>query len=516
MYKFNYYHQYSLDDFDQPMGLTMNPDNRWVKKAAIIPWDEIEICYAELFPSTTGMPAKPLRAALGSLLIQKQYGYSDRELVDQITENPYYQYFIGLPGYTMEPPFVPSLMVEFRKRLNDDILAEINEMIIEYNKPDDPNSGENDPGEDKSNNSNDANPPKEPEVSENKGTIIIDATCAPSHIAYPQDINLLNEARLDLEKMIDTICEKNHTAKPRTYRRNARTDYLNFAKCKKRTRNKTKNAIRQQLQYVRRDLKYLSKLMETYGELPKQQMSRLKTIQKVYEQQKYMYDNETHSVPDRIVSLSQPYIRPIVRGKVAKPVEFGAKMDLSLDEDGMARIEKLSYDAYNEGDVFISAVEHYHDRTGHYPERVLVDQIYRNRKNYRYCKEHGIRLSGLKENDKAEKKLSYQDYVDRIRIERAFSLAKRKYGLGLIMTKLDTTTRSSIALSVLAMNVARIQATFLRSFLKLTVVQMIQERLKEYFGHLHIGTIKNLSMYDGLPPLSEYCQNKRCGFLVPC
>ena len=69
----------------------MNPENRWVKKAAMIPWEAIEEKYAKLFPSKTGMPAKPLRMALGSLMIQKQYGYSDWELLEQITENPYYQ-----------------------------------------------------------------------------------------------------------------------------------------------------------------------------------------------------------------------------------------------------------------------------------------------------------------------------------------------------------------------------------------------------------------------------------------
>ena len=83
------------------------------------------------------MPAKPLRMALGSLIIQKQYEYSDRELVEQLTENPYYQFFVGLPGYQQEPPFVPSLLVEFRKRLTAEILGEINEMIIEFNSPDD-------------------------------------------------------------------------------------------------------------------------------------------------------------------------------------------------------------------------------------------------------------------------------------------------------------------------------------------------------------------------------------------
>ena len=135
MYKFDRNHQYSLSDFNQPLGMKMNPENRWVKKSAMIPWEEIEDRYAELFPSEVGVPAKPLQTALGSLLIQKEYGYSDRELVEQIKENPYYQYFIGLPGYEYKAPFAPSLLVEFRKRLDENVLSEINEMIAAYNDP---------------------------------------------------------------------------------------------------------------------------------------------------------------------------------------------------------------------------------------------------------------------------------------------------------------------------------------------------------------------------------------------
>lgn len=94
------------------------------------------------------------------------------------------------------------------------------------------------------------------------------------------------------------------------------------------------------------------------------------------------------------MSISQPYIRPIVMGKAAAPVEFGAKLDLSIDEKGMARLERLSFDAYNESDVLIDAIERYKERTGHYPQRVLADKIYRNRENLSFCRQHGIRLSG--------------------------------------------------------------------------------------------------------------------------
>ena len=469
MYKFSRNQQMSFTDFNQPAGMQMDPENRWVKKAATIPWHEIEVKYAALFPSETGMPAKPLQTALGSLMIQKKYDYADRELVEQIKENPYYQYFIGLPGYQYEAPFVPSLLVEFRKRLTDDILADINEMMIQFNLPEE-ESGNDDGNSDSEDNSAESVEPEEAKL-ENKGTLILDATCAPQNISYPQDINLLNEARENLESIIDDICYAYNFNKPRMYRKNARKDYLNLAKCKKRTKKKIRAAIKKQLQYIHRDLGYIEMFLIYNGvELSEKQTKRLAVIQELYEQQKYMYDNNIHTVKDRIVSISQPYIRPIVRGKAKAPVEFGAKLDMSIDENGFARLERLSFDAYNESDVLITAIERYRERTGHYPERVLVDQIYRNRKNRAFCKSKGIRISGpalgrpKKEPTPEEKKIAYTDNTDRIEVERGFSLAKRCCGLGLIKTKLDVTTRCSIALSILVLNLEKIARGSLRRF----------------------------------------------------
>ena len=99
MYIKDRFHQFALSDFNQPIGLNMNPNNRWIKMADAIPWDVFEKKYSRLFKVKTGNVAKPLRTALGALIIQTKFQYSDRELVEQITENPYMQYFIGLPGY---------------------------------------------------------------------------------------------------------------------------------------------------------------------------------------------------------------------------------------------------------------------------------------------------------------------------------------------------------------------------------------------------------------------------------
>lgn len=467
MYRFDKNRQAELTDFNQPLGMKLNPDNRWVKKADMIPWDAIEEKYAEFFPSKTGMPAKPLRVALGSLMIQKEYEYSDRELIEQIRENPYYQYFIGLPKYQDQAPFVPSLLVEFRKRISDDVLVEVNEMIVKHNIKNSKDDDHKDAGGNGDNSSDSGSG-----SSGNNGTLILDATCAPQNISYPQDVNLLNEARENLEAIIDKTCYEYHYEKPRLYRRNARKDYLNLAKCKKRTSKKIRKAIKKQLAYVYRDLLYVRWFVEE-AKIPysEKTLKRIKVIDELFDQQEYMYKNKVHSVKDRIVSISQPYIRPIVRGKAKAPVEFGAKLDMSIDENGIARLEKLSFDAYNEADVLITAIQRYRERTGHYPERVLVDQIYRNQKNRAFCKEHGIRISGPalgrpKEKTKEERKQEYADNTDRIEVERDFSLAKRSYGLGLIRTKLDDTTRSSIALSILVMNLNQMARILLRFFAK--------------------------------------------------
>ena len=462
MYKSSDKSQSSFLDFNQPMGLHMNPDNRWIKMADSIPWEVFEKKYRRLFKVKTGNVAKPLRTALGALIIQKKFQYSDRELVEQITENPYLQYFIGLPGYQEEPPFDASTLVLFRKRINAQMIAEANEYLLSnQNKKDDddnlkPPTGGGTP--------DDVPSGSEPD---NEGTLIVDATCAPVNIRYPQDVSLLNEAREKLETIIYRFHKSYGLILPRRYSKRARKDFLAFAKCKKHTAKKIRKALRQQLSYVKRDIGYLDGFMAD-GYAPEQgEIPLLLTIFKLYEQQQYMYDNKIHSVENRIVSISQPWIRPIVRGKSNAPVEFGAKLDISIDSEGYARIEKISFDAYNESVCLKEAVERFKERTGHYPERVLADQIYRTRENRSFCKENGIRLSGPKlgrpnpVTSKTDKKLEYQDNIDRIEVEREFSTEKRCYGLGRIVTRLEETQLTSIALSVFVANLFKIQRRIL-------------------------------------------------------
>ena len=238
-----------------------------------------------------------------------------------------------------------------------------------------------------------------------------------------------------------------------------------MVRCKKKAQ-KWRAQIRKLLGFVKRDIRVIQKYLDDGYVLSNKHQIWWETIKKIYEQQLFMYDHRTHSVADRIVNFHQPWIRPIVREKAKAAVEFGAKFDMSVD-NGIARLDRTSLDAYNESEVLVLAIRRYHDRHGCYPKRVLADKIYRNRNNLAYCKDRRIRLSGPalgrpKKNTSRDKTIEHQDNADRVEVERGFSLMKRCFSAGLIRTKRRETTLTSIALSVIAMNLSKLTADFLR------------------------------------------------------
>ena len=196
-------------------------------------------------------------------------------------------------------------------------------------------------------------------------------------------------------------------------------------------------------------------------------------ISELYRQQKWMYDHKSRRVDDRIVSINKPHVRPIKRGKAGADTEFGAKISASV-VDGFSFVDRISWDNFNESTDLIDQIETYKKRFGFYPESVHADKIYRTRDNLRYCKKHGIRVSGPKlgrppkqtEENRAklaaEKRLARQDEIDRIAIEGKFGLGKRRYSLGRIMTKLSHTSKTAIIMSFLVMNLEKwLKAIFL-------------------------------------------------------
>jgi hypothetical protein len=120
-----------IEDFYLPFGGHLNEDNRWVVLSEKIPWQKIEREYLKKQKSPTmGAPSKPVRVALGALIIKEKLQISDREVVEQIRENPYLQYFIGLEGFLDAEPFASSLMPSFRARFDGELLGKVNEILF--------------------------------------------------------------------------------------------------------------------------------------------------------------------------------------------------------------------------------------------------------------------------------------------------------------------------------------------------------------------------------------------------
>lgn len=485
--------QLSLAEFDWPFQTALDENNRWVKLSECMPWNELAEGYYQGFSTKQGRPAKDARLVIGAVIIKHKLCLSDRETVAQIQENPYLQYFVGLPGYQMEEPFAPSLFVEIRKRMGEAVFDVFQGAIIDavnnakakqaHRPPSRQAMDEHESKDDDDPGSGSAGNPAKDEPP-HQGKLILDATVAPQAIRYPTDLSLLNEAREFSEQIIDILYpETAWEKKPRTYRKKARKAYLGIVKRRRPTRKVLRRGIKQQLQYLRRNLGHIERLLDYWPEgtplpLPRWLLRRYWVIQHVYEQQWEMYQNKSHRCDRRIVSISQPYVRPIVRGKLDKPVEFGAKLSVSLSDEGLARVDHLRWDAFHEGGDLPSQVEAYRLRYGAYPEVVLGDPIYGMRANRDYLKGHGIRFAGKplgrpkkatevnREELKRLKAQRREEYLQRIPIEGKFGQGKNGYRLNYIRAKRADTSSAWINSIFLVMNLLILLKVFYVLFIQ--------------------------------------------------
>jgi transposase, IS5 family len=177
-------------------------------------------------------------------------------------------------------------------------------------------------------------------------------------------------------------------------------------------------------------------------------------IQTLYDQQAKMYQEKSHSVEHRLVSIHQPHVRPIVRGKTNANVEFGAKIQVSLMQ-GFAFLEDLSWEAFNEGTRLLKTVEQYKARLGYYPKEVLVDKIYCTRENRKKIQELGISLVA-KPLGRPKAMKNHIRPGERNPIEGKFGQAKTAYGMNRIKARLQQTSESWIATIIMVLNLVKL------------------------------------------------------------
>lgn len=455
--------QLSLELFKHPFEQELDKANRWVKLAAVIPWDELAGIYGQKLDPNAGRKSVDIRMVIAALVIKHKLNLDDRGTVQMISENLYIQYFCGMKEFSTKQPFDPSLFVDIRKRLGGKEFDKFNCILIEKSENMKPHQSRV-----KTKSSSKKNDSKtggtEPK---NKGTLKIDATVADQEIKYPTDLNLLNEGRENLERIIDLLYISGQDGvKPRTYRRKARKEFLLTIKKRRKSRKEIRRGIKGQLQYIRRDLKIIDGLLSKPGRdtvLDKRDKNILETIRQMYEQQKLMYENKTHSCPNRIVNIYQPWVRPIVRGKDKNKVEFGSKIDLT-EVGGFSRINHFSWEAFNEGKDLISSVGNFRKLYGRYPRYILIDKIYLTRENRKYLKEKNIETFGkpLGRPPKQAKQSPSQKYrkkkkaAERNHVEAKFGQGKRGYGMNNLKARLPETSESMVNSIVFVMNLIKL------------------------------------------------------------
>ena len=492
--------QLTLEGFQTPFSQHLNKNNRWVKLAGCIPWDKLANVYYKKMNQDFGAPSLSARMVIGAVIIKHMLNIDDREVVAQIQENMYLQYFVGLSSFTTQEPFDASLMVSIRYRLGQDVMEAFNHLVLQEagviprsREPDDLAAQDN-----KNDDSDQSHAPAGGgAVAENKpadtagshtvseansGTLLLDATIAEQQIEYPTDLKLLNESREQLERMTEQVCKAGELRQPRMYKNKARQQYLTIAKKKKKTRKQIRKGLRSQLQYVSRDLKYINKLLEENATLKtaldKRDWKLLQVIHEVYRQQHEMYKEDRQTIEHRIVSLYQPHVRPMPRGKDRVQTEFGSKQLVML-KDGYTHVQKISWDNFNEGIHLEDCVETYKSIYGCYPEKVSADGIFGNKANRQYLKEKNIRFVGKQlgrppKMSPAQKRKLQKEMAGRNEIEGKFGQGKNAYGLQKIKATMKATSESWIMSIYFIMNLVKLSERIFLCLLKMVAA---------YFGN---------------------------------
>lgn len=429
--------------------------NRWVQMGDTLPWREYEKVYnRRLKNDTVGASNRPGRMVIAALIIKHKLNLSDEETILTIQENPYMQYMCGLTEYSDKPLFDPSLFVTIRKRITiDDINALTLELARKAQQKDkDSPKDEDGRGGDSPNTTGPAD-------------LKADATCADAELRYPTDIDLIEDGSGYIDRMLDKVCGIKKIRKPSTTERNRiRAIYLNVIKRKHKGAKLIKDAIARMLPLLYRDILTLLNLIgvddDTYARLNRTQKRTIQAVIDMYHQQEEMLRMGVHSCENRIVSIHQPHIRPMVRGKAKAKVEFGAKIGVSI-VNGFSFIDHHSWDAYNEASDLTIHIEKYKSRFGCEPERFFGDKIYLNRENRKILKEKEIQIMGRPLGRPPKNPSEEQLERERIGIslrneaEAQFGTGKRAYRANNIRAKLPETAQCWTAMCYFVKNLTK-------------------------------------------------------------
>ena len=400
-----------------------------------------------------GLVSKSMRPKLGrrsyftpegkvSLMFLKMYtGLSCPKLMEQLNGNIHYQMFCDaiidptrpLTNYKLLDDIILELSNKLKIQQQQDILAQMWKPYMQ-----------------------------------NLDTMYTDATCYESEMRYPTDPKLLWEG---IEKSYETMCELSKRLgihRPRTKYLDVQKANLVYRKQRKRSKSQTRKMARRLLDLLGKILKEIRRMERETDEAGKlltvREKGDLDIITKMYRQQKKHFQSKDcrESIPDRIVSISKPYVRPIVRGKEVKNVEFGAKVNNIL-VDGISFIEKLSFNAFSEGTRLVHCLKMHKRLFGVEAKKIGGDTGYAGTENRDYCKANGIQTSFVKRGrpfseDKKEKDKVRQELA-RVRataMEGSFGTQKEHYDLKRVKARTKLTEILYIFFGIHTANVVQL------------------------------------------------------------
>lgn len=277
---------------------------------------------------------------------------------------------------------------------------------------------------------------------------------------------MLHDGCKVIHRYIHKLCERFSLVAPSTHYKDAHSAYLEVIKLKKRSKKVIRTSKSFLLTYLIRDIRSFINLIAVNGtqlfdSLNRHQRKVTISIIKMYYQQLQMFQDGTHTCANRIVSIFQSHVRPIVRGKSKSPTEFGAKIGDGIVK-GYTFVDHHSWNAYNESADLDPQIELYRQRFGFLPARIYADKIYRCKENRRLMKELEIQAMGkpLGRPQKESKTQEYQSKMavavgKRNEIEATFGTGKRIYRANNIRAKLPETANSWTAMCYFVKNVMK-------------------------------------------------------------
>ena len=350
-----------------------------------------------------------------ALMVLKAYtGFSDRQLVEHLNGNIHYQLFCGI---IIDPScpvtnyrIISAIRNEIAPRLDIDSLQKI---LASHWKP----------------------------CLENLHACMTDATCYESHMRFPTDMKLLWESIEWLYRHICMHCRQLDIRRPRNKYTDVAESYLSYCKKRKRKASRTRMLKRRMIRLLEKLIIQRDEIHREYGaslKYTQDYQKRLSIIRRVLVQEKEMF--EGRKVSDRIVSMDRHYVRPIVRGKETKSVEFGAKVN-NIQIDGISFIEHISFKAFNEGIRLKDCIRMQQKLMNVRVRCVAADSIYANNANRKFCTKYGIATSFVRKGRAAKdepvrKVLRSELSRERAtRLEGSFGTQKQHYSLSRIKAR---------------------------------------------------------------------------------